>query len=103
MPWGKGMAARSSPRDRAGSRLGSDQEEAGQGGRRSPGQSPGVSPGQQVDSSRFPRGGGAGSGRGGASATHSDTWSCTLTSCDCTKPTWPEATCRPRNQGRPGT
>lgn len=41
--------------------------------------------------------------KGRASATHSDTWPCTLTRLVGTNPTWPEATCRPTNQGRLGT
>lgn len=41
--------------------------------------------------------------RKGTSATHSDAGPCMLTRPVLTKPTWPEATCRPTHQGRPGT
>lgn len=51
----------------------------------------------------LPRGRRGGLRKGRASATHSDTWPCTLTRFVGTNPTRPEATCRPRNQGRPGT
>lgn len=41
--------------------------------------------------------------RKGASATHSDAGPCMLTKPVLTKPTWPEAMCRPTHQGKPGT
>lgn len=63
-----------------------------------------VVPCEQAGRAPRTRGAVGGPGFGGrGSATHSDAPPCTLTRLVRTNPTWREATCRPRNQGRPGT
>lgn len=60
----------------------------------------GSSPVKQVDSRRVPTGKGRAQEGG---STHSDARPCAGARLVRTKPTWPEGTCWPRNQGRPGT
>lgn len=76
---------------------------AGGQGSRGRRQHPGSSPGSQGNRGWAHRGRRRVWGRGGASATHSDTRPCALRRLVRTNPTWPEATCRPTHQGRPGT